>query len=395
MKSEKLNKKLEKYLKKGKYKKYRKLRFKHGEYYNILSYITDFKYSFDEKPFTDADSLVLCQLAYTDLSDFKGKKLSEIAENVIDSKKVAPYCHDDCMKVIDALTQSERLGGIVVLDAREKLSKEEDCQYGVTLFDCGEFLYMACRGTDDHMIGWLEDVDLIIMPEIRSHELTIEALNEYGKFYEKPFIVGGHSKGGNMALYSAAFCDATVQDRIIKVYDHDGPGLLPSTFEKEEMKNIIDRVDKTCPELSVFGMIMHEGVPYRVVYSHCHDIYQHYIFNWQIEKTDGTCVKAEITDRVSRVVRIVIEIVLPTMTEEDRMRFRAFTASILDRAGIFVLGDFSFGKILKLIGKMFGQPWSEQKFMWGILGKVLKAIPKAEKAAKKEKNEYKKANKIA
>ena len=169
---------------------------------------------------------------------------------------------------------------------------------------------------------------------------------------------------------------------------------MPSTFEKEEMKNIIDRVDKTCPELSIFGMIMHEGVPYRVVYSHCRDIYQHYIFNWQIEKTDGTCVKAEITDRVSRVVRIVIEIVLPTMTEEDRMRFRAFTASILDRVGIFVLGDFSFGKILKLIGKMFGQPWSEQKFMWGILGKVLKAIPKAEKAAKKEKNEYKKANKI-
>ena len=82
MKSEKLNKKLEKYLKKGKYKKYRKLRFKHGEYYNVLSCITDFKYSFDEKPFTDADSLVLCQLAYTDLSDFKGKKLSEIAENL-------------------------------------------------------------------------------------------------------------------------------------------------------------------------------------------------------------------------------------------------------------------------------------------------------------------------
>ncbi len=395
MKPEKLNKKLENYLKKGEYKKYRKLKYKRGDYYDILSYITDFKYSFDEKPFTDADSLVLCQLAYTDLSDFKGKKLSEVAANVIDSKKVAPYCHDDCMRVINALSKSERLGEIIVLDAREKLSKEEDCQYGVTLFDCGKFLYMACRGTDDHMIGWLEDVDLIILPELRSHTLTIEALNEYGKLYEKPFIVGGHSKGGNMALYSSAFCEPSVQDRIIKVYDHDGPGLLPSAFEKDGMKNIIDRVDKSCPELSVFGMVMHEGTPYRVIYSHCRDIYQHYILNWQIEKDNGSFVKAEITDRVSRVIRIVIEIVLPTMTEEDRVRFRAFTATILDRTGIFVLDDFSFGKILKLIGKMFEQPWEEQKFMWKLLGKVLKAIPKAEKAAKKEKKEYKKARRAA
>lgn len=139
-------------------------------------------------------------------------------------------------------------------------------------------------------------------------------------------------------------------------------------------------------------MIMHEGTPYRVIYSHSRNIYQHYILNWQIEKDDGSFVKAEINDRVSRVVRIVIEIVLPTMTEEDRVRFRTYTATILDLAGIFVLDDFSFGKILKLIEKMFEQPWKEQKFMWQILGKVLKAIPKAEKAAKKEKKEYKKSD---
>lgn len=368
----------------GKYGKYRELSFKNGAYYDILSYITSFCPSFDEIPFGDADSLVLCQLAYTDLSDFVGKTLAEIAENMTDSKKVAPYCHDDCVKVIKALASSPRLGGIKVLSVKERLNKEEQCQYGVTLFDIGSVLYFACRGTDDHMIGWLEDIDLIYQPELRSHELTVADLNEFGLSYDKPIIVGGHSKGGNMAIFAAAFCLPEVQNKITKIYDHDGPGLMPSVMAKDGMQNVLDRIDKTCPELSVFGMIMHEGVPYRVIYSHCKDIYQHYILNWQIDKATGTLVKAEITNRPSKVIRIVVEKVLPTMTEEDRVRFRKYAAAILDGAKIEVLGDFTAKGLLSLVGQMFLQPWSEQKFMWKLLGKILKVIPAAEKEARAE-----------
>ena len=126
---------------------------------------------------------------------------------------------------------------------------------------------------------------------------------------------------------------------------------------------------------------------YRTIYSHCLGIWQHYTFNWQINKNDGSFVLAERTNHASMTIRLVIEKVLPTMTMDDRRRFRYLVARALDGAGVFVLDDFSVKKIIRMF-KVWGcQPWSEQKFLWSILFKVLKAIPSCQRKATRE-NKY-------
>ena len=47
----------------------------------------------------------------------------------------------------------------------------------------------------------------------------------------KRLIVGGHSKGGNLALYAALRAKPAVQERIERVYTHDGPGFKAGTVK--------------------------------------------------------------------------------------------------------------------------------------------------------------------
>lgn len=372
-------------------KAYRRYSYKHNRFYNIESFAKEFDKTFAEAPFSDADSLILCQLAYMDLDKVTGVSVCDVLktakEKNIPTEKIAPYCHDDCVKILKALEGSRRFAQVKIVDARYALSTDDSCQFGIVLFDLGDFVYIACRGTDDHMIGWLEDVDLIHLDELKSHELTVKAISDYAKMTDKPIILGGHSKGGNMAVYGASFVDKAIKKRILKIYDHDGPGIRRELTDASEFYLISHKIDKTCPEFSVFGMVLINSREYRTIYSHCLGIWQHYTFNWQINKNDGSFVLAERTNHASMTIRLVIEKVLPTMTMDDRRRFRYLVARALDGAGVFVLDDFSVKKIIRMF-KVWGcQPWSEQKFLWSILFKVLKAIPSCQRKATRE-NKY-------
>ncbi len=368
-------------------KRYNKFSYNHNRFYNLVTYAKEFDKPLSQVPFTDADSLVLCQLAYMNLESFKGESVCDILkianEKGIDLLKVAPYCYDDCVSLLKSLASNKRFSDIKIVDARSKLSYDISCQFGITLFDCPNFAYIACRGTDDHMVGWLEDIDLIYADELNSQKHSLEALNDFVKLTDKPIVVGGHSKGGNIAVYVSAFCDKEIQQRIVNVYNYDGPGLLEDKTSDARYNAVLSKTKKYCPEFSVFGMVLHSG-EYRVIYSHARGIWQHYLFNWQINKNDGSLVCADFTSHASKTIRLVIEKVLPTMPMEERKLFRHLVARALDGANVFVLGDFTFGKVVKMF-KIWGkQPAKDQLFLWKLLFKVLRAIPICQRKARKE-----------
>lgn len=396
--TEKIERKAAK-LNERKFKKaYNKFSFKHNRFYNLVSYAENFDKKFSELPFCDADSLILCQLAYMNLEYFKGESICDVLkaakEKEIDLLKVAPYCYEDCVSLLKALENNKRLRDVKIIDADNKLSSEMKYQYGIALFDCKDFVYVACRGTDDHMVGWLEDVDLIYTEALASHKLSIEALTKYAKETDKPIVVGGHSKGGNIAVYISSFCEKEIRDRIIAVYNYDGPGFLERDMADERYKAAISKVQKYCPEFSVFGMVLNNGAEYKTIYSHSSGIWQHYLFNWQINKNDGSLVIADTTCHASKTIRLVIEKVLPTMSFEERALFRHLVARALDGANIFVLADFTIGRIIRMFKVWGRQSAKEQRFLWKLLFKVLKAVPPCQRKANKEIKEYKKGIRI-
>ena len=86
-------------------------------------------------------------------------------------------------------------------------------------------LYLSFRGTDDTLAGWREDFELACMPEVPAQKKALQYVEEVARqFPRKKLRLGGHSKGGNLAVYAGVFCPAAVQRRIAAVWSNDGPG---------------------------------------------------------------------------------------------------------------------------------------------------------------------------
>ena len=99
-------------------------------------------------------------------------------------------------------------------------------------------------------------------------------------------FVGGHSKGGNLALYAAMKASPAVQDRIELVYSHDAPGFKAGTFAPDDWNRLSGRIHRTVPQESVVGMLMETPIAPHVVKSSEHGIMQHSPFTWEVAGDD-------------------------------------------------------------------------------------------------------------
>ena len=105
------------------------------------------------------------------------------------------------------------------------------------------------------------------LPDLDGQLNAVKYLNEVGARFSGPLRVGGHSKGGNFAVYASAFCDKKVQDRIVKVYTNDGPGFRHEVMSREGYKNILPKVMSIIPDTSIIGMLLTSSVDHIVVKS--------------------------------------------------------------------------------------------------------------------------------
>lgn len=98
------------------------------------------------------------------------------------------------------------------------------------------------------------------------------------RIYPGRYYLGGHSKGGNLAVYAAVNAPQRLQQKIIGVYSVDGPGI------KQDIPDAIaDRVHKLIPESSVIGLLLEPGKNYTVVASEANGIDQHSPHTWILE----------------------------------------------------------------------------------------------------------------
>lgn len=70
--------------------------------------------------------------------------------------------------------------------------------------------------------------------------MAVDYINEYHKNQSKPIRVGGHSKGGNLAVFASAFCDTSIADGFF-VFQHDDMQwhIVDNHFEELESRSEI------------------------------------------------------------------------------------------------------------------------------------------------------------
>ena len=314
---------------------------------NIIDYVQNSTDTFSARSFGEVDSLVLCQVAYLRLAGFEGLHLADVYDLALPHMAtVAPAHTADNQSLLAAFSGSIRFGEVQVVEQRTFFDVTSSCQFSATLFAFDGVYFFACRGTDGTLVGWKEDLDLMYKEDIAAQEHALSWLNEQ---VGRSLIVGGHSKGGNLAVYAAAFCDPAVQEHILAVYDHDGPGFMPTVIERDGYRRIMPRVHKTVPEMCVFGHMMDDGLLYTVIKADTNNVNQHLPFNWRCTLA-GYFEQGEGLTVGSQIVRDICDTIVPSMTLEERETFVTIVYEALRHADVDRVGDIaSFKAIAKAI----------------------------------------------
>ena len=195
---------------------------------NVLDYVRREFRGFAELPFGDVDSLVLSELSYmrlTDLVPTFGEAKSVATVSIRELLRAESYdemfvsnssdMNDYRLALLHAVCESPRFRALRVGEYAERLSERDQQQFAAMTFDVGcgspDLLYIAFRGTDGTLVGWKEDFNMAVRCPVPSQESAyryVDSILDRSEGFlssegSPAIMLGGHSKGGNMAVYAA------------------------------------------------------------------------------------------------------------------------------------------------------------------------------------------------
>ena len=174
---------------------------------------------------------------------------------------------------------------------------------------------------------------------VPSQELAVEYLEALAKESTDEYITGGHSKGGNLAVYAAAFCTETVQKRVRTVYNFDGPGFVDRVLGAPGYLAVCDRVQTFVPQSSVVGMLLGHEEKHTIVHSEQKGILQHDLYSWQTKRASFVCL--ETVDKASRFIDSTLKAWMADMDTERRAQFVGTLYTVLAQTGALTLKDLT------------------------------------------------------
>jgi hypothetical protein len=298
---------------------------------NIIDYVRNELRPLREKPFSAVDSLVLSQFTYVNFTvlvpglfdDNPSVRICDLLKaEYLESLFSRLHNVDLNRDLLIALGMSPRFRDIRMNYFVDDSDPEVQMQFAAVTFLLDDrTAYVAFRGTDGTLIGWKEDFNMAYIYPLPSQEAGLLYLNAVSGCLSKKMniFVGGHSKGGNIAVYSSMKCKKSIQKRIIGIYNHDGPGFSKEVVESQEFAGIRDRTQKSMPQASVFGILLHHQENVRVVESAGGALMQHDPFSWCIEGDDFCYTQKLSKGSVSR--HMTINQWLSTLSQEQRKLF--------------------------------------------------------------------------
>lgn len=274
-------------------------------------------------PINEIDSMILARFSYLLFSKIKMNKketIKSISDKMKDFKN-EEFRYNGDKQLITNLGLSRRFRDMEVTDFVENNEKENEKQFGaIVVHTSEEDMYVSYIGTDSSIYGWKEDFNMAFMENVPCQvegKKYLEMVAE--KYPNKKIRIGGHSKGGNVAIYSAIMVNKEIQNQIIKVYNYDGPGFNKQFIEQYGKNSIINKICTYFPQDSVVGRIMEHKEKYLVALSTEKGILQHDIYSWQIMSTD-LIYSPELTN-TSQAINKTISNWLENTSNEQRKIF--------------------------------------------------------------------------
>ena len=326
--------------------------------YTLVDYVRWMgQLTFEEMPFCETDALVLCEVIYFDVfstEDVQGKTLSELIRRApVEDSNVVKCLGGGIQRHMDfirAVENSRRFGMVTLQKYEETLDHIKSIQFAAAVFGYKDnWNFISYRGTDDTIAGWKEDF-MIAFTRTPAQEMALD-------FAEKNIdehllnYVGGHSKGGNLAVYAAAMLPKKTQKSVTHIYDLDGPGFCGEVFDKSLLNHISFKTTMIIPKFSVIGKLFELEFPdTKIVTSNETAVMQHELLSWGVTQ-NGLDTVSENDPHAENINRIIDDWI-ENISQQDRKIFVNELFDVLASDGaktmtdIMKKGSDGFEKIL-------------------------------------------------
>ena len=244
----------------------------------------------EEFRFNEIDSIILARFSYLifDKIEMNEKETIESISKKMKDFENEEFRYNGDKELITYLGESKRFKHMVVTDYVQTNNKEIEQQFGaITIHISEEEMYISYIGTDSSIYGWKEDFNMAFMENVpcqKEGKKYIEKIAQ--KYPNKKIRIGGHSKGGNVAIYSAITTSKKLKNRIIKVYNYDGPGFNKNIINKYNNDEIISKIETYIPQDSIIGRLLNHKEKMTIALSLEKGILQHDIYSWQVLRDD-------------------------------------------------------------------------------------------------------------
>ena len=324
---------------------------------NIMDYISwRGDLSFAQSPFNEVDNLILACFSYVNLDGIpavSGQKGIELKKLVKEFKKLHTIKELEADKsfirlapfMMFEMAKSVRFGNCVIRNYVNEIVTEAEQQFSAVeiVLDDGTS-YISFRGTDDTIIGWKEDFNLStgVVP---AQERAVEYMQRISDKAYGMLRVGGHSKGGNLAIYGSVMCKSA-HDKILEIYSNDGPGFSKEFQESPETAEMISKIIRIIPEYSIIGTLLeHEKQPI-IVASTSRGLLQHDGFSWEVQGP-GLVRRDSLNKTALRFIEILHKWIDGMDTEQKRLLIEDLFAT-LQASGCENLSEVQSGGIKSL-----------------------------------------------
>ena len=268
--------------------------------------------------FNELDSLILARFSYMLFHKIslkpeeRIKSISKKMQNFDNSE----FLYDGDKELITNLGKAKRFCDMIVTNYEQSNDKTSQKQFaGITIHTKKDEIFVSFLGTDNSIFGWNESFNMAFMQEIPAQICGKEYLNKIAEAYpNKKIRIGGHSKGGNIAVYSALNANSELANRIIKIYNYDGPGFNAKFDLNSVNSDIISKIQTYIPQDSIIGRLLNHKEKFKVVKSSQKGLLQHDIFSWQVLKDDFIYDKST---KISKNIDKALSVFLVTASDEE------------------------------------------------------------------------------
>ena len=374
---------------------------------NIIDYLTwRGDLSFEADHFNEIDALILARFSYMDLKDivYNDQNAITIAKAYekysADLEKRPKFAKED-PELFRLMAESIRFKDLVLIFHEFIFSDEEVEQFSsVTIELPGNRHYLSFRGTDDTINGWKEDLLMTFEKTIPSQIDALEYTHLVAKHTSGDLFLGGHSKGGNLAVYAALFSLDEVAARIKGVFSFDGPGLHEDLVKDIDDKIALPVIATYMPQSSFFGKMLSHRESQVIVNSAASGVMQHDIYSWEVIRKDFVLTSEDTL--VSRVFDQAFHDYLAKLSSIERKEVVNIIFDAIEECDVDTMEDltkhfvFNIIKVMKHVNQLDEKDAKLVKEAIGILGDSIKGglidefsskIPFLKKGEKEEKKQ--------